>query len=236
MTGSASREPTRWRRCGRRCTCSPGSRTRAPASQRPRGQGSRPVHPAPVPGPTLPRPPRERSPARSRSRQDLYQDAEQRGVRIAERLQARALAERGSRLSPDELATALEASTSLPAEVIARLARARSEENIAARAERARAADLDHAAASHSARQHANGLTAAGRDTMIADTAGAHAARTGPQPSSQPRASPARPRTVSGPPSTAGSSSQPRRRPARRPSRPPSVPREHAGVGPRRSR
>ena len=106
---------------------------------------------------------------------DLYQDAEQRGLRIAERLQARALAERGSRLSPDELATALEASTSLPAEVIARLARARSDENIAARAERARAADLDHAAASHSARQRANALAAAGRDTMIADTASAHA-------------------------------------------------------------
>jgi len=95
-------------------------------------------------------------------RPDLHQDAEQRGRRIAERLQARALAERGSRLSPDELATALEASTSLPAEVIARLARARSEEDRAARAERARAADLDRAAASHSARQHANGLTAAG--------------------------------------------------------------------------
>ena len=108
-------------------------------------------------------------------RPDLYQDAEQRGQRIAERLQARALAERGSRLSPDELATAMEASTSLPAEVIARLARARSEEDRAARAERARAADLDRAAASHSARQHANGLTAAGRDTVIADTAGAHA-------------------------------------------------------------
>ena len=98
-------------------------------------------------------------------------------MQIAGRLQARALAERGSRLSPDELATALEASTSLPAEVIARLARARSEEDRAARAERARAADLDRAAASHSARQHANGLAAAGRDTMIADTAGAHASR-----------------------------------------------------------
>jgi hypothetical protein len=59
--------------------------------------------------------------------------------------------------------------------VIARLARARSEEDRAARAERARAADLDRAAASHSATQRANGLTAAGRDTMIADTAGAHA-------------------------------------------------------------
>ena len=108
-------------------------------------------------------------------RPDLYQDAEQRGQRIAERLQARALAERGSRLSPDELATAMEASTSLPAEVIARLARARSEEDRAARAERARAADLDRAAAAASPRQSANGLTAARRDTLIADTAGAHA-------------------------------------------------------------
>ena len=107
---------------------------------------------------------------------DLYQDAEQRGRRIAERLQARALAERGSRLSPDELATALEASTTLPAEVIARLARARSEENIATRAERARAADLDRAAAAAaSTTQSTNGLTAARRDTVIADTAGAHA-------------------------------------------------------------
>ena len=108
-------------------------------------------------------------------RPDLYQDAEQRGRRIAERLQARALAERGSRLSPDELATALDASTTLPAEVIARLARARSEENIATRAERARAADLDRAAAAASARQSTNGLTATRRDTVIADTAGAHA-------------------------------------------------------------
>jgi hypothetical protein len=108
-------------------------------------------------------------------RPDLYQDAEQRGRRIAERLQARALAERGSRLSPDELAAALEASTSLPAEVIARLARADSEENIATRAEHARAADLDRAAAAASPRQSTNGLAAARRDTVIADTAGAHA-------------------------------------------------------------
>jgi len=108
-------------------------------------------------------------------RPDLFQDAEQRGRRIAERLQARALAERGSRLSPDELATALEASTTLPAEVIARLARARSEENIATRAERARAADLDRAAAAASATQSTHGLTAARHDTVIADTAGAHA-------------------------------------------------------------
>ncbi len=108
-------------------------------------------------------------------RPDLYQDAEQRGRQIAERLQARALAERRSRLSPDELATALEASTTLPAEVIARLAHARNEESIATRAERASAADLDRAAAAASPRQSTNGLIAARRDTVIADTAGAHA-------------------------------------------------------------
>jgi hypothetical protein len=106
---------------------------------------------------------------------DLYQDAEQGGRRIAERLHDRALAERGSQLSPDELATALEASTSLPAEVIARLARARGEENVASRAERARAADLDRAAVAASPRQSVNGLTTARRDTATADTAGAHA-------------------------------------------------------------
>lgn len=106
---------------------------------------------------------------------DLYQDAEQRGRRIAERLHDRASAERGSRLSLDELATALEASTSLPAEVIARLARARGEENVASRAERARAADLDRATSGTSPRQSANGLTAAWRETATADTAGAHA-------------------------------------------------------------
>lgn len=107
--------------------------------------------------------------------QDQYREAEQRGQQIAERLQARAMAGRGSRLSPDELATALAASTSLPAEVIARLARARSEEDTAARAERARAADLDRAVAAHSAGRYADGLTAARGDTLIADTAGAHA-------------------------------------------------------------
>jgi hypothetical protein len=107
--------------------------------------------------------------------QDLYREAEQRGWQIAKRLQAHALAERGSRLSPDELATSLEASTSLPTEVIARLARARSQEDEAARAERARAADFDRAATAHSASHRTDALTAARRDTMISDTAGAHA-------------------------------------------------------------
>jgi hypothetical protein len=106
---------------------------------------------------------------------DLYQDAVRRGRLIAERLQDRALAERGSRLSPEELAAVMEASTSLPAEVITRIARARSEENVAARAERARAADLDGAAAATSPRRSAKRLTAPRCDTVTADTAGAHA-------------------------------------------------------------
>jgi hypothetical protein len=107
--------------------------------------------------------------------QDPYQEAEHRGRQIVWRLQARAQAERGSELSPDELATALEASTSLPAEVIARLARADSEGRVAAAAERARAADLDHAATAYSARERGENLKAARRDTVLADTAGAHA-------------------------------------------------------------
>ena len=90
-------------------------------------------------------------------------------------MQARALAERGARLSPDELSTALEASTTLPVEVIARLARARGEENTAARAERARAADLDRAAAAHSARPARQWPDRSAARHVIADTAGAHA-------------------------------------------------------------
>jgi hypothetical protein len=97
---------------------------------------------------------------------DPRQNAEHRGRRIAERLQAQALYERGAELAPDELAVALEQTASLPPEVIARLARARSEESAAESAERARAADLGHASAA----------TAARHDTQAADTAGTHAA------------------------------------------------------------
>ncbi len=106
---------------------------------------------------------------------DPYQDAERRGRRIAERLQAQALYERGAELSPDELATALEQATSLPAEVIARLARARDEERVAEGAESDRAADLGHTSTAQSARDRTQDLTAARRDTQVADTAGAHA-------------------------------------------------------------
>jgi hypothetical protein len=109
------------------------------------------------------------------SGQDPYQQAERRGREITERLQARALGERGAELSPGELATTLEASTSLPAEVITRLARAQAEERLATDAEPARAADLGHAAAAPSARVRADDLKAARRDTLTAGTAGAHA-------------------------------------------------------------
>ena len=105
---------------------------------------------------------------------DPSPDAERRGQRIAERLQAQALYHHGTELSPDELATALEQATSLPAQVIARLSRARDEERVAEDAERARAAGLWHASAAQSARERGQDLTAARRDTQIADTASAH--------------------------------------------------------------
>jgi hypothetical protein len=60
---------------------------------------------------------------------------------------AAALAERGAQLSPDELFTELEVKTTLPVDVMIGLARTRGEENIAARAARARAAGQNLAAA-----------------------------------------------------------------------------------------
>ena len=107
---------------------------------------------------------------------DPRQDAEHRGRRIAERLQAQAVYERGAELTADELAVALEQTTSLPPEVIARLARARSEERTAEDGERARAADLGHASAAPAARERGADLAAARHDTHAADTAGTHAA------------------------------------------------------------
>ena len=106
---------------------------------------------------------------------DQYQQAELRGREIARRLQASALRDRGTELSLDELAIALEASTSLPTEVIARIVRAEAEEHLAMAAERARAADLGHAAISPSASVHAEDLTAARLDTLTAGTASAGA-------------------------------------------------------------
>jgi hypothetical protein len=101
--------------------------------------------------------------------QDPGQEALRRGQQIAAQMQARALAERGARLSPDELAVALEATTTLPAEVIARLARAQDEENAVA------AAGVDRVQPAAPARQSASGTTTARRDTATAATAGAHA-------------------------------------------------------------
>ena len=63
--------------------------------------------------------------------------AEQRGHRIAGRLQGRALAERGYALSLDELMTTLGATTTLPSDVIARLAHADREDHVTADDEQA---------------------------------------------------------------------------------------------------
>ncbi len=109
---------------------------------------------------------------------DLDLKVEQRGHRIAERLQARALAERGYALSPDELMTTLGATTTLPSAVIARLAHADSEDLVATGAEQARADDLDRVSTDFSLPHDivpGEYLYAADQDTLMADTASAHA-------------------------------------------------------------
>ena len=104
--------------------------------------------------------------------------AERRGQQIVRELQARALAERGYALNPDELVTTLGATTTLPGDVIARLARADSQDRVAWGAERTRADDLGSASAAAVPGGIAHGeyLTAAAQDRLTADTAAAHAA------------------------------------------------------------
>jgi len=104
--------------------------------------------------------------------------AGQRGQQIVRELQARALAERGYALSPDELLTTLGATTTLPGDVIARLARADSQDRVAWGAERTRADDLGSASAASvpGGIVHGEYLTAAAQDRLTADTAAAHAA------------------------------------------------------------
>ena len=102
---------------------------------------------------------------------------EQRGRQIVSRLQARAVDERGSELSPDELATVLGATTTLSPGVIARLARGENQERIAAGAERDRAFDLDRASAAPARHdgERAGHLEQAGQEKQAADTATTHA-------------------------------------------------------------
>lgn len=148
----------------------PHARPGQPAAARPQVEAGLPAD-SPAPGSGT-APGRPGSPA---SGQDPYQETERRGRQIIERLQARTLHEHGTELSPGELATALEASTSLPYEVITRLTRAQAEERLAATAERARAADLAHATTAPTTRMRAGDLKAARRDTLTAGTATAHA-------------------------------------------------------------
>jgi hypothetical protein len=102
----------------------------------------------------------------------------ERGQQIVQELQARALAARGYALSPDELVTTLGATTTLPGDLIDRLARADSQDCMAWGAERTRADDLGSASASSVSGGIAHGeyLTAAAQDRLTADTAAAHAA------------------------------------------------------------
>ena len=104
--------------------------------------------------------------------------AERRGQQIVQELQARAVAERGYALTPDELATTLGATTTLPGDVIARLARADSQDRVAWGAERTRADDLGSASAAlvPGGTVHGEYLAAAAQDRLTADTATAHAA------------------------------------------------------------
>jgi uncharacterized protein YciI len=99
---------------------------------------------------------------------------EQRGHQIVQQLQARALAERGYALSPDELATTLGATTTLRSDVIASLAHADSEDRVAAGAERACAYNLGSASAGPLLTDgvvHGEHLTAASQDGLMAETA-----------------------------------------------------------------
>jgi hypothetical protein len=108
----------------------------------------------------------------------LDQQVEQRGNEIVRQMQARALAERGYPLSPDELATTLGAMTTLPSDVIARLARIDSEDRVATAAEQARADDLGSISADLSLPDgiaHGENLSAASQDGLMADTASIHA-------------------------------------------------------------
>ena len=108
----------------------------------------------------------------------VIRQAEQRGQQIVQELQGRAVAERGYALSPDELVTTLGAATTLPGDVIARLARADSQDRLAWGAERTRADDLGSAPAASFPGGVARGeyLTAAAQDRLTAGTAAAHAA------------------------------------------------------------
>ncbi len=116
--------------------------------------------------------------ARADADSSAIRQAEQRGQQIVQELQARALAERGDALSPDELVTTLGATTTQPGDVIARLARADSQDRVAWSAERTRADDLGSASAGSFPGGIAHGeyLTAAAPDRLTADTAAAHAA------------------------------------------------------------
>jgi hypothetical protein len=114
--------------------------------------------------------------------------AGQRGHRIVQQLQSRAMAERGYALSPAELATTLGATTTLPSDVIARLVRADDQNLVAAGTERVRADDPGSVAAGPSPRDgimYSEHFAPASNDGLSIDTASVPGGRTAAQLASE---------------------------------------------------
>jgi hypothetical protein len=128
-------------------------------------------------GPTPPPPADAHQPGAPGSRDQLWQKAEARGRDIAASLQDKARRERGTELSREEMITVLEETTNLPGEIIDQIARARIEEQLAATAEKERAADLGQATRAAGRDERAARLSVARDEQLTADTESAHAAQ-----------------------------------------------------------
>ena len=114
----------------------------------------------------------ERGPGSGPERQ-----AEEHGMRLAQQLQANTVAERGYALSPDELATTLAATTTLPGDVIARLTHASSHDRVTSGAGRTRDHGVDGAFPGHWSRDSSEQVVIAGHTGLGADIASAHLSR-----------------------------------------------------------
>ena len=100
--------------------------------------------------------------------------AEERGMRLARQLQANVVAERGYALSPDELATTLAATTTLPGDVIARLTHASRHDRVRAGAGRTRDDSVDSAFPGHWSHDSSEQVVIAGHTGLGAEIASVH--------------------------------------------------------------
>jgi hypothetical protein len=115
------------------------------------------------------------SPGSMQADGDAAADLYSRGQEIVRRLQERARRERGSGIGLAELETILEETTTLPGEMISRLARARDEEQQAGAAEQARAARLHNAGRAKPGTERTGQLDKARRNANTADASRARA-------------------------------------------------------------